>query len=65
MFGTIIQSHAGNCTFVKGVKPVDIEPVLAEAKRECTAFVYLHHKGEPDNSIAVAPEHVVALILSE
>jgi hypothetical protein len=65
MFGTIIQSHAGNCTFVKGMKPVDIEPLLADAKRECTAFVYLHPEGQPHNSIAVAPEHVVALILSE
>lgn len=65
MHGTIIQTEAGVATFIKGVKPVDVEPLLADALKNEIPFVYLRGADEPENNeIAVAPQHVAALILS-
>jgi hypothetical protein len=63
--GTIIWTEAGNVSYVKGLAPVDIEPLLAEAIRDGTPFVYLHSEGQQPNSLAVAPSHVTALVRAD
>lgn len=65
MPNTILHTEAGQTTYIKGLGPIDIEPILAAALRDGVPFVYLHGEGQPGNSLCVAPSHVTALIRAD
>lgn len=63
--GTIVLLDGGHSTFLKGHNPSEVAADIEEARLANFEFVWFQPADRDDNSVAVDPNKVIAVIRSQ